>query len=74
MPANNPFQVLKRALGQLFGWDLKSLWQIANQQRCRALLRTGQFGTALEAHRFMMDMSDKPTKAIFLAWIPGKFR
>ncbi|KAG2752872.1 hypothetical protein P692DRAFT_201742294 [Suillus brevipes Sb2] len=55
----------------LFGWDLKSLWQIANQQRCRALLRTGQFGTAFEAYRFMMDKSDDPTKAIFLDWIPA---
>ncbi|KAG2744404.1 hypothetical protein P692DRAFT_20745152, partial [Suillus brevipes Sb2] len=57
----------------LFGWDLKSLWQIANQQRCHALLRIGQFGTAFEAYRFMMDKSDDPTKAIFLDWIPGKF-
>ncbi|KIK38134.1 hypothetical protein CY34DRAFT_15239 [Suillus luteus UH-Slu-Lm8-n1] len=55
----------------LFGWDLKSLWQIANQQRCCALLRTGQFGTAFEAYRHMMDRSDKPTKDIFLDWIPA---
>ncbi|KAG2111742.1 WD40-repeat-containing domain protein [Suillus clintonianus] len=52
----------------LFGWDLKSLWQIANQQRCHALLRTARFGAALESYRHMMDMSDESTKAIFLAW------
>lgn len=55
----------------LFGWDLKCLWQIANQKRCRALLRTGRFGTAFEAYRYMTDMSDEPTKAIFLAWAPA---
>jgi tetratricopeptide (TPR) repeat protein len=54
----------------LFGWDLKSLWQIANQQRCYALIRGCQFGAALESYRYMMDMSDEPTKAIFLAWAP----
>ncbi|KAG1731850.1 WD40-repeat-containing domain protein [Suillus paluster] len=53
----------------LFGWDLKSLWQVANQQRYHALFRSGKFGTALEAYRYMMDMSDEATKAIFLAWI-----
>ncbi|KAG2147811.1 WD40-repeat-containing domain protein [Suillus bovinus] len=53
----------------LFGWDLKSLWQIANQQRCYALIRGGQFGAALDSYRYMMGMSDEPTKAIFLAWI-----
>lgn len=55
----------------LFGWDLKSLWQSANQQRCHALIRGGQYGAALESYRYMMDMSDEPTKAIFLAWIPA---
>ncbi|KAG1731842.1 uncharacterized protein EDB91DRAFT_709100 [Suillus paluster] len=53
----------------LFGWDLKSLWQVANQQRYHALFRAGQFGEALEAYRYMMDMSDETTKAIFLAWV-----
>ncbi|KAG1752319.1 WD40-repeat-containing domain protein [Suillus paluster] len=55
----------------LFGWNLKSLWQTANQKRCQALLRAGQFGEAFEAYRYMMEMSDEPTKAIFLAWIPA---
>ncbi|KAG1752312.1 uncharacterized protein EDB91DRAFT_510290 [Suillus paluster] len=56
----------------LFGWDLKSLWQNANQKCCHALVRTGKVGRALESYRYMMDMSDEPTKAIFLAWVPGK--
>ncbi|KAG2136120.1 uncharacterized protein EDB93DRAFT_1106989 [Suillus bovinus] len=56
----------------LFGWDLKSLWQTANQQRCHALVRAGKVGATLEAYRYMMDMSDEPTKAIFRAWVPGK--
>ncbi|KAG1731856.1 WD40-repeat-containing domain protein [Suillus paluster] len=34
----------------LFGWNLKSLWQIANQQCYHALFRAGQFGEALEAY------------------------
>jgi WD40 repeat protein len=55
----------------LFGWDLKSLWQTANKQRCHALLLDDQAGTAFEAYRYMMDMSDEPTKAIFLDWIPA---
>lgn len=54
----------------LFGWDLKSLWQTVNQQRCHALLLDDQAGTAFEAYRYMMDMSDESTKAIFLDWIP----
>ncbi|KAG1750616.1 WD40-repeat-containing domain protein [Suillus paluster] len=52
----------------LFGWDLKSLWQIANKKRCHALVRAGQIGAAFEAYRYMMDMSDEATKAIFVAW------
>ncbi|KAG1731851.1 uncharacterized protein EDB91DRAFT_1084941 [Suillus paluster] len=56
----------------LFGWNLKSLWQIANQQRYYALVRSGQVGAALEAYRYMMDMSDETTKAIFLAWANSK--
>lgn len=55
----------------LFGWDLKSLWQTVNQQRCHALLLDDQVGTAFEAYRYMMDMSDESTKAIFLDWIPA---
>ncbi|KAG1731855.1 uncharacterized protein EDB91DRAFT_1084945 [Suillus paluster] len=53
----------------LFGWDLKPLWQIANQQHYHALFQAGQIGEALEAYRLMMDMSDETMKAIFLAWV-----
>ncbi|KAG0698212.1 WD40-repeat-containing domain protein [Suillus ampliporus] len=56
----------------LFGWDLKSLWQTANKQRCVALFRAGQVGAALESYRYMMDMSDEPTKAIFFSFFTGK--
>lgn len=55
----------------LFGWDLKSLWQTVNQQRCHALLLDDQAGTAFEAYRYVMEMSDEPTKAIFRDWIPA---
>lgn len=55
----------------LFGWDLKSLWQTANQQRCHALVRSGKVGAAFEAYRYMMEVSDEPTKAIFRAWVPA---
>jgi tetratricopeptide (TPR) repeat protein len=55
----------------LFGWDLKSLWQTANQQRCHALVRSGKVGAAFEAYRYMMEMSDETTKAIFRAWAPA---
>ncbi|KAG2111739.1 WD40-repeat-containing domain protein [Suillus clintonianus] len=57
----------------LFGWDLESLWEVANLKRLYALLRTARFGAALESYRHMMDMSDEPTKAHFLAWTSGKF-
>lgn len=65
--------MLNCVLVQLFGWDLKSLWQTANQQRCHALVRSGKVGAAFEAYRYMMEVSDEPTKAIFRAWVPGKF-
>ncbi|KAG0703056.1 hypothetical protein DFH29DRAFT_998842 [Suillus ampliporus] len=57
----------------LFGWNLKSLWQTANQNRCLALLRVGRLGEALESHQYMMDMSDENTKASCLDWSTGKF-
>jgi hypothetical protein len=39
---------------QLFGWDLKSLWQTANQKRCHALLQAGRLAEAQAAYRYMM--------------------
>ncbi|KAG2134216.1 hypothetical protein BD769DRAFT_1774311 [Suillus cothurnatus] len=52
----------------LFGWDLKSLWEIANQRKCDALLRAGRLGEAVESYRYMMDMSDETVKASCLEW------
>ncbi|KAJ8585522.1 WD40 repeat-like protein [Rhizopogon salebrosus TDB-379] len=47
----------------LFGFDLKSLWQTANQKRCHALLRAGRLTEVFDAYRYMTDMSDETTKA-----------
>ncbi|KAG2363752.1 hypothetical protein BDR07DRAFT_1331577 [Suillus spraguei] len=52
----------------LFGWNLKQLWQIANQKRCDALLHAGMLREAHESYRYMMDMSDEATKAGCLDW------
>ncbi|OAX32038.1 WD40 repeat-like protein, partial [Rhizopogon vinicolor AM-OR11-026] len=52
----------------LFGWDLKSLWETGNQNRCDALLHAGRLAEAHEAYRHMMDMSDEATKATCLDW------
>ncbi|KAG2347849.1 hypothetical protein BDR05DRAFT_996186 [Suillus weaverae] len=52
----------------LFGWDLKSLWQIANQKRCYAFLRADKLREATESYRYLMDMSEEPTKASYLDW------
>jgi len=57
---------------QLFGWDLQSLWQSANQKRCHALLMAGRLSEAHKAYRYMMDMSDEVTKASCLDWSNGK--
>jgi hypothetical protein len=58
---------------QLFGWDFTSLWKIANQDRCRALLRAGRLTEAHEAYKYMMDISDEATKASYLDWSIGKY-
>ncbi|KAG2071022.1 WD40 repeat-like protein [Suillus decipiens] len=52
----------------LFGWDLKSLWQSANQWQCRALFRAGRIGAAVESYQSTMDKSDDDTKAHLSAW------
>ncbi|OAX39581.1 hypothetical protein K503DRAFT_799531 [Rhizopogon vinicolor AM-OR11-026] len=41
----------------LFGCDLNSLWQTANQKRCHALLKAGRLAEVFEAFRYMADMS-----------------
>lgn len=53
---------------ELFGWDLKSLWQITIQQRCLALLRANRHGEALEFFHSVMEKSDETTKASLRAW------
>jgi tetratricopeptide (TPR) repeat protein len=57
---------------QLFGWDLKSLWQTAHQKRCHALLQAGRLTEAHEAYRYMMDMCDEATTVNCSDWIIGK--
>ncbi|KAG2055117.1 WD40 repeat-like protein [Suillus hirtellus] len=52
----------------LFGWDLESLWQTANQQQCCAFFRAGSFGTAIESYRCIMDKVDEDMKADLRAW------
>ncbi|KAG2362525.1 hypothetical protein BDR07DRAFT_1026955 [Suillus spraguei] len=53
---------------ELFGWNLKSLWQTTIQQRCLALLNAGRHGEALESYHSVMEKSDKTIKASLRAW------
>ncbi|KAG1789003.1 uncharacterized protein HD556DRAFT_1447277 [Suillus plorans] len=55
----------------LFGWDLKSLWQTAHQNRCNVLLRAGRLPEAIEAYRYMMDRADEAMKARCIDWSTG---
>ncbi|KAG2055795.1 WD40 repeat-like protein [Suillus hirtellus] len=48
---------------ELFGWDLKSLWETANKQLCHALLLAGEHRKAFKLFYSMMDKCDEPTKA-----------
>jgi hypothetical protein len=57
---------------KLFGWDLKSMWQTANQKRCDALLLAGRLTEAHESYRYMMDMSNEIMKASCFDWSTGK--
>ena len=57
---------------QHFGWGLKSLWQTAKKNRCRALIGAGRLEEAVESYRYMMDMSDEVTKISYLEWSAGK--
>ncbi|KAG1724813.1 uncharacterized protein EDB91DRAFT_1169880 [Suillus paluster] len=52
----------------LFGWDLKSLWQIANQQHWHALFRAGRIGAAIESYQSIMDKSDDNMKTSLSVW------
>ncbi|KIK47413.1 hypothetical protein CY34DRAFT_799363 [Suillus luteus UH-Slu-Lm8-n1] len=52
----------------LFGWDLKSLWQDAHQNRCDAFRRAGRTEEALDSYRSMMDVIDENAKARCFDW------
>ncbi|KAG2066426.1 WD40 repeat-like protein [Suillus decipiens] len=52
----------------LFGWDLKSLWQTANQQQCYALFRAGKFGAAIESYQSIMDKVDEDVMVDLRVW------
>ncbi|KAG2348235.1 hypothetical protein BDR05DRAFT_507024 [Suillus weaverae] len=52
----------------LFGWNLKSLWRTAHQNRCHALFQAGRLPEALESYRYMMERSDEATKASCFEW------
>ena len=54
-------------LGQLFGWDLDSLWQTVNQRRCDVLLRADRVIEAIESYQFVMGMMDA-AKTRCLEW------
>ena len=58
--------------GQLFGWDLDSLWQTANERLCDMLLRTDQVIEAIESHQFMMIMIDEAAKPNCSEWSNGE--
>ncbi|KAG2134884.1 uncharacterized protein EDB93DRAFT_1331178 [Suillus bovinus] len=51
-----------------FGWDLKCLWQKANQKRCDALLRAGKLQDALKSYQHVMASSDETTNADCFDW------
>lgn len=53
---------------ELFGWDLKSLWETANKQLCHALLLAGEHRKAFKLFYSMIDKCDEPTKASLRTW------
>ncbi|KAG1785217.1 WD40-repeat-containing domain protein [Suillus plorans] len=58
-----------KAFTVLFGWELESLWQTANEKLCFALLKAGRLGEALESYKYGMDASDEATRSGLRAWI-----
>lgn len=58
-----------KAFTVLFGWELESLWQTANEKLCFALLKATTLGIAFESYRYAMDASDEATRAGLRAWI-----
>ncbi|KAG1728721.1 WD40-repeat-containing domain protein [Suillus paluster] len=63
-----PFEPRLTIFTVLFGWDLDSLWQIANQRRCDAFLRADRVTEAAESHQYMMRMIDDAAKPSCLEW------
>ncbi|KAG1784769.1 uncharacterized protein HD556DRAFT_1314791 [Suillus plorans] len=64
----SPIHVTYDEFVVLFGWDLKYLWQTANQQQCCAFFRAGSFVTAIESYQSIMDKVDEDRKADLRAW------
>jgi hypothetical protein len=58
--------------GQLFGWDMDSLWQTGNQRRCDALLCTDQVIDAVESYQYMMLMVDDDARDSDPEWTLGE--
>lgn len=57
---------------QLFGWDLKLLWQNAHKQLICELVRTGRFGEAFTTYESMIELCDETTKPSLRAWFASK--
>lgn len=55
---NSAIHLMYEELVVLFGWDLETLWQIANRQLCLALVQAGKLAEAFESYRSMMDTSN----------------
>ncbi|KAG2047946.1 WD40 repeat-like protein [Suillus hirtellus] len=53
----------------LFGWELESLWQTANEKLCFSLLKAGRPGEAFESYKYGMGASDEATRSGLRAWI-----
>ncbi|KAG2066418.1 WD40 repeat-like protein [Suillus decipiens] len=67
-----PIQLTYDEFIALFGLDLKSLCQTANQQQCYALFRAGSFGAAIESYQSIMNKTDEDMKVGLHAWFNGK--
>jgi hypothetical protein len=67
------FSILTLCFTQLFGWNLKSLWQIANQKRCYAFLQMGRLAEAHQTYRYMIDTGDEATMHGCHDWCIGKY-
>jgi pentatricopeptide repeat protein len=59
-------------LWQLFGWDLKLLWQNTRKQLICELVRTGRFGEAFTTYESMIEICDEAAKSSLRAWFASK--